>query len=149
MGLVPKYYYLLAADTSQVSIYFSLSKIKLINIDFLSSKLSLTYRLMITITKVFTLLSTLPVWEQRIPWQLSKQTGKLFFQTSAKYILFLTKLKGDGRLFWNGKAYTFPMNHLLHVGVMLTFIKVFIILFLLVRIGNTLSQNKSVSSAFN
>ena len=63
MGLVPKYYYLLAADTGQVSIYFSLSKIKLINIDFLSSKLSLTYRLMITITKVFTLLSTLPVWE--------------------------------------------------------------------------------------
>ena len=44
MGLVPKYYYLLVRDTSQVSIFFSLSKIKLINMDFLSSKLSLTYR---------------------------------------------------------------------------------------------------------
>ena len=32
---------------------------------------------------------------------------------------------------WNGKAKTYPINHLLHVGVMLTIIKVFIILFLL------------------
>ena len=37
-----------------------------------------------------------------------------------KYILFLAKLKGEVRYFWNGKAQTYPMNYLLHVGVMLT-----------------------------
>ena len=40
---------------------------------------------------------------------------------------------------WNGKAKTYPINHLLHVGVMLTIIKVFIILFLLVKIGSILA----------
>ena len=69
-----------------------------------------------------------------------------------KYILFPAKLKGEVRPFWNGKAETYslyPMNYLLHVGVMLTIIKVFIILFLLLRIESILSQNKLVSSAFN
>ena len=37
------------------------------------------------------------------------------------------------------------MNYILHVGVMLTIVRVFIILFLLVRIGNIPSQKKSVS----
>ena len=41
------------------------------------------------------------------------------------------------------------MNYLLHAGVMVTIIKMFIILFLLGRIENILSQNKSVGSAFN
>ena len=41
------------------------------------------------------------------------------------------------------------MNCLLHVGVLLVIIKKLIILFLLLIIGNILSQNKSVSSAFN
>ena len=36
----------------------------------------------------------------------------------------------------------YPMNYLLHVGIMLTIIKVFIILFLLVRIGNILAISK-------
>ena len=58
-------------------------------------------------------------------------------------------MKGEERLFWNEKAETYPMNYFLQVGVMLTIVKEFIILFLLVRIGDTLSQNKSVSSAFN
>ena len=44
---------------------------------------------------------------------------------------------------------SFHMNYLLHVGVVLTIIKVIIILFLVVRIGNILPENKSVSSAFN
>ena len=55
-----------------------------------------------------------------------------------KYILFLAQLKGEGRPFWNGKAENYPLNHLLYVEVMLTIMKVFIILFLLVRIGNIL-----------
>ena len=66
-----------------------------------------------------------------------------------KHILFLAKLKGEGRIFWNGKAKTYPMNYLLHVGVTVTIIKVFIIPFLLVRIENIICQNKLVSSAFN
>ena len=37
---------------------------------------------------------------------------------------------------------TYPMNYLLHVGVKLTIIKVFNILFLLVRIGNILAISK-------
>ena len=59
-----------------------------------------------------------------------------------KYILFLAKLKGKGRPFWKGKAYNYPMIYLLHVGVMLTIIKVFIILFPLVRIGSILAISK-------
>ena len=59
-------------------------------------------------------------------------------------ILSLAKLKGEGRPFWNGKAKTYPMNYLLYVGVMLTIIKMFIILFLLVRIGNILAILYSV-----
>ena len=39
----------------------------------------------------------------------------------------------------NEKAYTYPMNFLLHVGLMLTITKVFIILFLLVRIRKILA----------
>ena len=38
---------------------------------------------------------------------------------------------------WN-----YPMNYLLHVGIMLTIIKVLIILFLLVRLGNILTISK-------
>ena len=33
---------------------------------------------------MFTFQSTLPVWEWRIPWKLSKQISKLFFQISAQ-----------------------------------------------------------------
>ena len=43
MGLMPKYY-LLAGHTSDVSIFFSLHKIKMSKLDYLSSKLSLTFR---------------------------------------------------------------------------------------------------------
>ena len=54
--------------------------------------------------------------------------------------MFLAKLKGEGRSFWNEKAEAYPMNYLLlHVGVMFAIIKVFIILFLLVRIENILA----------
>ena len=97
MGLVPKYYYLLAADTGQVSIYFSLSKIKLINIDFLSSKLSPTYRVNDNHYRSvhITVYSACGFQNKLV---------SSFFKRVRKYILFLAKLKGEGRLFWNGKA---------------------------------------------
>ena len=59
----------------------------------------------------------------------------------SKYILFLAKLKGEGRPFWSGQAWIYLLNYLLHVGV--TIIKVFIILLLLVGIGNTLAISKT------
>ena len=62
-----------------------------------------------------------------------------------KYILFLAKLKVEGRPLWNGKAYNYPMNYLLHGGLMLTIIKVFIILFLLVRIRKIWQFSKKIS----
>ena len=37
------------------------------------------------------------------------------------------------------KSIEYPTNYLLHVGIMLTIIKAFIILILLVRIGNILA----------
>ena len=68
-----------------------------------------------------------------------------------KYILFLAKLKGEVRYFWNGKAQTYPMN-LLHVGVMLTNIYKSVHQPIptsenMEHSGNF--QNESVSSAFN
>ena len=54
-----------------------------------------------------------------------------------KCIPFLAKLKGEGRSCWNGKAKTYPLNYLLHMGIMLT-----IILFLLAGIGNILAISK-------
>ena len=68
------------------------------------------------------------------------------------YILLLAKLKEEGRSFQSEQAKTYPLNYLLHVGVKLTFIKVFIILFYPAcwnreHPGNF--QNKSVSSSFS
>ena len=57
MGLVPKYY-LLTADTSQVSIFFLTSDKNDNNIYPLNY---LLLGLMLTMNKVFTILSTLPV----------------------------------------------------------------------------------------
>ena len=87
---------------------------------------------------MFTFLSTVPVWEYKISWQLSKQISKLFFQMSAQVFLLLVKLKWEERPFWNRKVRTYPINYFLHVGVILTIMKVFIILFLLVEIGKIL-----------
>ena len=41
------------------------------------------------------------------------------------------QMKGEVRSFWSGQAQIYLLNYLLHVGVMLIVIKVFIILFLL------------------
>ena len=67
------------------------------------------------------------------------------------YILFLAKLKGEGRPFWNGKAKTYPMNYLLHVGDNINYYKS--VHHCLPtsenrkHLGNF--QNKSVNSTFN
>ena len=66
---------------------------------------------------------------------------------SVKYILLLAKLKGEGRPFWSGQAYVYPLNYLLYVGLILTIIKLFLILFpipiLTVGIENTLTIFKT------
>ena len=66
----------------------------------------------------------------------------------SKYIPFLAKLTGERRPFLNGKAKTYPKNCLLHVGVLLTVIKVFVTLFLLVGIGNNLVISKKINKLY-
>ena len=56
-------------------------------------------RVMLTIIKLFIILFLLWLWEW-IPWQFSKQIGKLSFQLNSQvYILFLVKLTGKERSF--------------------------------------------------
>ena len=43
----------------------------------------------------------------------------------------LVQTEGKGSFLWSGQPYIYPLNYLLHMGVMLIFTKVFIILFLL------------------
>ena len=74
------------------------------------------------------------------------------FKWVPKNILFWAKLKEEVRPFWNGKAYTYPMNYLLHVGVINVNYYKSVHHPVLTREnsehpGNF--QNKSVSSAFN
>ena len=54
--------------------------------------------------------------------------------------MFLPKLKEKRKaFFFIGKTYIYPINYVLYIGLMLTITKVFIILFLLVRVGNILA----------
>ena len=80
-------------------------------------------------------LSTLPTYvrEQGIPQSGSFQNKSIgsSFKLVPEYILFLAKLRGEGRPFWSGQAQIDPLSYLLHVGILLTIIKMFIILCLL------------------
>ena len=136
LGLVPKYY-LVVWDTNQV--FFPYIRWKWVNnIDF-SSKLSLLYRVNMTITKVFTFLCLLCLCgNKEYPLSFQNKKVSLSFKLVPMYILFLAKLKGEGRPIWSRKTYIYPPNYLLQAGVVLTIIKVFIILFLLLGIGNNL-----------
>ena len=88
--------------------------------------------LMLAISKVLTIFCLLCLCANReYPGSFQNKQVSSSFKCVSKYILFLTKLKGEGRPFWSGQAYIYPLNYLLHVGVMLNIIKVFIILFLL------------------
>ena len=53
-----------------------------------------------------------------------------------------SQTEGRRKALLKWKSLTYPLKYLLHVGEMLTIIKVFIILFLLVRIENTLEMFK-------
>ena len=58
----------------------------------------------ITITKMFTFLSTLPVGNWEYPGSFQNKLVSSSFKLVFKYILFLAKLKVEERPFWNGKA---------------------------------------------
>ena len=64
---------------------------------------------MLTINKVFTFLSTLPVWEafkafKSFPGSFQNKLLSSSYKSVPKYILFLARLRGKGRPFSNGKA---------------------------------------------
>ena len=82
------------------------------------------------------------VGNREYPGSFQNKLVSSSFKLVPKYILFQPRLKGEERPFWNGKARTYPVNYVLHVGIMLAILKVFIILFLLVRIGNILAVLK-------
>ena len=86
--------------------------------------------LMLTISKVLTFLSTLPVWEQGIPWQLSKQISKLFFQMSVQVYSVPGQTTERWKVFLDWKNIDLSSKLYRTCGVMLTIIKVFIILLL-------------------
>ena len=88
---------------------------------------------------------------RKYPGIIQNKLISSFLKWVPKYILFLAKLKREGRPFWNGKAQNYPMNYLLHVDGNVNYYKS-------VHhpiptrenreyLGNF--QNKSVSSAFN
>ena len=87
---------------------------------------------MLTISKVFTILFPLCLWEQGIPWKLSKNITKLFFQMFAEGYSLLGHTDGDRPFLGGGKhRFIYPLNYLLHMSALLTISKVFTILFLL------------------
>ena len=73
----------------------------------LSSKLSLTYRvmLMLTISKVFAFLCILCLCGNReYPGSLQNKLVSSLFKWVPKYFLFLAELKGEGRSFLSGQV---------------------------------------------
>ena len=92
------------------------------------------------VSKVFTFLPThLPVWEQGISCQLSKQISKLFFQISALVYSVPGQTEGRRKAFFEWGN---TQSYLWGEWAMLTVIKVLIILFLLKEIGNILAISK-------
>ena len=55
---------------------------------------------MLAIIKVFIILSLLCVWEQRTPWQFSKQISKLSFQLSVQKYCLLPQAEGGRKAFF-------------------------------------------------
>ena len=93
-----------------------------------------------TITKVFTFPCLLCLCgNKEYPLSFQNKKVSLSFKLVPMYILFLAKLKGEGRPIWSRKTYIYPPNYLLQAGVVLTIIKMFIILFLILGIGNNLA----------
>ena len=95
-----------------------------------------------TISKVFTILCLL--WQcgnREHPSSFQNKSVSSSFNWVPKYILFLAKLKREGKPSRSGQAQIYPLNYLLHLGGNVNY-QVFVILF-----GNF--QNKSVSSPFS
>ena len=91
---------------------------------------------MLTISKMFKFLSTLLSLhgDREYPGSFQNKLVTYSFEWVPKYILFLAKLKG----FLEWKSINL-INYLLREIVMLIIIKVFVILFLLVRTGSILA----------
>ena len=113
-------------------IFFFLHKIKMSKKQIYSLNYLLHIGIMLTISEEFTILCLICLRGNREYTDSFQDKSVSFsFKWVPKYILFLAKLKGEGRLFWSGQAKMYPLNYLLHMGVTLTIIKVFIILFLI------------------
>ena len=73
---------------------------------------------MLTISKVFTSICILYLCGNReYPASFQNKSVGSSFKWLPKYIMFLAKLKGEGRRFWSGKAKIYPLNYLLHKKV--------------------------------
>ena len=97
---------------------------------------------MLTIRKVFTILCLLCLCG----------ISKLFFQMSVRVYSVPGQTEGTRKAFWSEQTQIYPLNCLLHMGVMLTNINVFIFLFLhcLWEQGTPRqSKNKSARSPLN
>ena len=87
---------------------------------------------MLTISKAFTIFFLLSLCGNReYPSSFQNKSVSSSFKWVPKYILFLAKLKGERSPFYREQTWIYSLNYLLHAGVMLTIIKVFIVLFVL------------------
>ena len=57
---------------------------------------------MLTIIKEFIILFLFCLWEQRTPWQFSKQISKLSFQLSFQIYYLLAQTEGERKTFLDG-----------------------------------------------
>ena len=104
---------------------------------------------MLTINKVFTFLSTLLVWvgigNTALEAFKTNEQSRLTNECPTIFYSWPRQTEGKGKAFfeWKSINLSYVMNYLfiLHVGLILTTIKVFIILFL-VRTGNILAISK-------
>ena len=125
---MPKYS-LLAGDTNHISFSFHLHKM---------IKMSKQQRFILHTGVVLTLAKCSPYsfysacGNRECYGSFQKRISKLLFQMSAKYILFLAKLKGEGKPFLEGTGIDLSSKlSLIHMRVMLTIVRVFINPFLL------------------
>ena len=68
---------------------------------------------MLTISKVFTILCLLCLCENRkYPGSFQNKSVSSSFKWVSKYILFLDKMKGEGRHLWSRQGYICTSNHM-------------------------------------
>ena len=91
---------------------------------------------------MFTFLATLAVENREYLGSFQKKISKIFFQMSAQVYSVPAQTEGRRKAFLEWKSIDSSYELSVTCGIMLTIIKVFIILFLLVRIGNILATFK-------